>query len=297
MDRLNVSSIPRQMDVDYQDNSIVLLSDIKEMQENTPQAVLMENYLAVLVLKGHATIYVGNEEINVQAGDLFVCLPQNILKKSMFSMDLEVRGFCVSKEMVEELLHETSLYWSFRFKMLNHVVVHTTKEEMNMVNLYYTLLNEKLNAPESPYKSLSLRSLFSSLVYGMGDIFENNERSLLPTTHTSAEHIFELFINLIEDPQQPFTNVNGYAELLHITPKYFSSICKKLSGKTANEIIIEQIIKQAKILLHDNSLSIKQVADRLNFANQSHFGTYFHRYTGMSPQHFRQDCMIGKPIT
>ena len=285
------------MDVDYQDNSIVLLSDIKEMQENTPQAVLMENYLAVLVLKGHATIYVGNEEINVQAGDLFVCLPQNILKKSMFSMDLEVRGFCVSKEMVEELLHETSLYWSFRFKMLNHVVVHTTKEEMNMVNLYYTLLNEKLNAPESPYKSLSLRSLFSSLVYGMGDIFENNERSLLPTTHTSAEHIFELFINLIEDPQQPFTNVNGYAELLHITPKYFSSICKKLSGKTANEIIIEQIIKQAKILLHDNSLSIKQVADRLNFANQSHFGTYFHRYTGMSPQHFRQDCMIGKPIT
>ncbi len=131
----------------------------------------------------------------------------------------------------------------------------------------------------------------------MGDIFENNERSLLPTTHTSAEHIFELFINLIEDPQQPFTNVNGYAELLHITPKYFSSICKKLSGKTANEIIIEQIIKQAKMLLHDNSLSIKQVADRLNFANQSHFGTYFHRYTGMSPQHFRQDCMIGKPIT
>jgi AraC-like DNA-binding protein len=91
---------------------------------------------------------------------------------------------------------------------------------------------------------------------------------------------------------QPFTNVNGYAELLHITPKYFSSICKKLSGKTANEIIKEETIKQAKILLHDNSLSIKQVADQLSFTNQSHFGTYFHRYTGMSPQQFRQAGVI-----
>lgn len=296
MDRLNVSSIPHQMDVDYQDNSIVLLSDIKELREKTPQAVLMENYLAVLVLRGNATIYVGNEEINVQAGDLFVCIPQNILKKSMFSMDLEVRGFCVSKEMVEELLHETSLNWSFRIKMLNQVVVHTSEEEMNIFNLYYTLLNEKLNAPESLYKSLSLRSLFSSLVYEVGDIFENNERSLPISIHTSAEHIFEMFIKLLEDPQQPFTNVNGYAELLHITPKYFSSICKKISGKTANDIIKEETIKQARILLHDNHLSIKQVAARLNFTNQSHFGTYFHRYTGMSPQQFRQEGILPNSV-
>lgn len=288
MDRLNVSSFPHQMDVDYQDNSIVLLSDIKELQEKTPRTVLMENYLAVLVLKDNATIYVENEEINVQAGDLFICLPQNILKKSMLSMDLEVRGFCVSKEMVEDLLHETSLNWSFHIKMLNQVVAHTSEEEMSILNLYYTLLNEKLNAPESLYKRLSLRNLFSSLVYEVGDIFENNDRSLPQATHTSAEHIFEQFIHLLEDPHRPLSNVIGYAELLHITPKYLSSICKKISGKTANEIIKEETIKKAKILLHDNSLSIKQVADMLNFSNQSHFGTYFHRYTGMSPLQFRK---------
>ena len=289
MERLNLSSITRQLDVDYQDNSLILLSDIKELQEMKPRAVLMENYLAVLVLKGNATIYVSNEEINVEAGDIFVCQPQNILKKSMLSMDLEVRGYCVSEGMVEELLHETSLNWTFRIKMLNHVVVHTSKEEMNNLILYYTMLNEKLNAPESPYRSLALRSLFSALIYEIGDIFENNERSLPQATHSNAEYIFEQFIHLLEDPMQPFTNVNGYAELLHLTPKYFSSICKQLTGKTANVIIIEEVIKQAKLLLHDNSLSIKQVADLLNFTNQSHFGTYFHRYTAMSPQQFRQE--------
>ena len=46
--------------------------------------------------------------------------------------------------------------------------------------------------------------------------------------------------------------------------------------------------KRGKLLLRDNSLGIKQIAARLNFANPSHFGTYFHRYVGMSPQQFRQ---------
>jgi len=119
--------------------------------------------------------------------------------------------------------------------------------------------------------------------------------SYTQATHTSAEHIFEQFIHLLEDPHRPLSNVIGYAELLHITPKYFSSICKKMSGKTANEIIKEETIKKAKILLHDNSLSIKQVADMLDFSNQSHFGTYFHRYTGMSPLKFRQDRVTQNP--
>ena len=70
-------------------------------------------------------------------------------------------------------------------------------------------------------------------------------------------------------------------------PAVVEEFCKKVSGKTAKEIIQEETIKQAKLLLRDNSLSIKEVADRLNFTNQSHFGTYFHRHTGLSPQQFR----------
>nr|MCR4958426.1 helix-turn-helix domain-containing protein [Prevotella sp.] len=43
----------------------------------------------------------------------------------------------------------------------------------------------------------------------------------------------------------------------------------------------------AKLLLRDNTKSIKQIAEMLGFANQSHFGTYFNRKAGMSPQMFR----------
>ncbi|MGM9706544.1 MAG: helix-turn-helix domain-containing protein [Prevotella sp.] len=79
---------------------------------------------------------------------------------------------------------------------------------------------------------------------------------------------------MLRDDNQPFCNVNGYAERLHITPKYLSSVCKHATGKTASQLINEEIIRMAKLLLHDNKYSIKQIADLLGFANQSHFGVF-----------------------
>ncbi len=290
MERIDLASIPPKVEVDYQDNAIALVSDIKKVLANSPKTILIDSYVTVIVLKGNGSLCVGEEEISIEKGDVFVCKPSSILEKSMMSMDLEIRGIVVSKEMVEMLMKEVNLNWTVRTIATDHDVVHINDAEMRRLCMYYDLLKDKLNAPESRRKSVSLKALLVAFMNEFIEMVEKSDRIVLPpSTHSSAEHIFERFIHLLEDPQQPFVSVNEYAALLHITPKYFSSVCKKLSGKTANDIIKEETIKQAKLLLRDNSLSIKQVADRLNFTNQSHFGTYFHRYTGMSPQQFRNE--------
>lgn len=48
------------------------------------------------------------------------------------------------------------------------------------------------------------------------------------------------------------------------------------------EWIDELVILEAKALLNSSSMNIQEIADRLNFANQSFFGKYFKHYTGMS---------------
>lgn len=291
MERIDLASIPPKVEVDYQDNAIALVSDIKKVRDIKPDTFLLDTYLAVIVRKGNGTLCVGDEKINIESGDVFVCKPSNILEKSMLSMDLEIRGIIVSKEMVEMLMKEIhlNLNWAVHAMTTNHDVVHIDEAEMNRLWMYYDLLNDKLNSPDSNRKSISLKALLVAFVNEFIEVLEKRDHIMLqPSTHSSAEHIFERFIQLLEDPHQPFVSVNKYATLLNITPKYFSSVCKKMSGKTANEIIREEVVKRAKVLLHDNRLSIKQVADRLGFENQSHFGTYFHRYTGYSPQQFRQ---------
>lgn len=49
-----------------------------------------------------------------------------------------------------------------------------------------------------------------------------------------------------------------------------------------------EINRQAKSLLSSTSLSVQEIADRLGFQNQSHFGTFFRRYSELSPSAYRK---------
>ena len=78
-----------------------------------------------------------------------------------------------------------------------------------------------------------------------------------------------------------------YAKQLNITPKYLSSVVKEVSGKTAARWIDESVILEAKALLKYSGMSIQEIAYYLNFPNQSFFGSYFKRNTGMSPSQYK----------
>ncbi|MSB60929.1 helix-turn-helix domain-containing protein, partial [Paeniclostridium sordellii] len=43
-----------------------------------------------------------------------------------------------------------------------------------------------------------------------------------------------------------------------------------------------------KALLSSSTLSIQEISDRLNFANQSFFGKYFKQHVGISPTEYRK---------
>ena len=84
-------------------------------------------------------------------------------------------------------------------------------------------------------------------------------------------------------------SVKFYADKLNITPKYFNSICKFVTGKTASQLINEELVNLARTMLSDPDLSVKEIAAALGFANQSHFGSFMRKETGSSPVALRND--------
>lgn len=50
---------------------------------------------------------------------------------------------------------------------------------------------------------------------------------------------------------------------------------KSFSGKTVNQWISEALMREAEISLRNPDLTIQQVADMLNFSDQSSFGKFF----------------------
>ena len=72
---------------------------------------------------------------------------------------------------------------------------------------------------------------------------------------------------------------------------------KGLTGKSAGAWIDDYVILEAKALLKSTTLTILQVSEALNFANQSFFGKYFKQHTGVSPtQYRRMPLKISGPI-
>ena len=83
-------------------------------------------------------------------------------------------------------------------------------------------------------------------------------------------------------------SVSYFANQLCYSPKYVSSVVKQVSGRTALEWIDEYAMEQIKIQLKHSDKSIKEIADNLNFSNQTFFGKYVKAHLGMSPARYRQ---------
>jgi AraC-like DNA-binding protein len=76
---------------------------------------------------------------------------------------------------------------------------------------------------------------------------------------------------------------------LCISTQYLSIILKEITGHTANYWISKKITAQARVLLRTPNLTIKEITDKLHFADQSSFGKFFKKQTGISPKKYRED--------
>ena len=103
---------------------------------------------------------------------------------------------------------------------------------------------------------------------------------------TRQEEIFQRFISEVETYYRRERSVKFYADLLCISPKYLSSVIYKVSQKLAGEWIDAYVILEAKTLLKSERLTVQQISERLNFPNQSFFGKFFKRCSGMSPKEY-----------
>jgi AraC family transcriptional regulator, transcriptional activator of pobA len=87
----------------------------------------------------------------------------------------------------------------------------------------------------------------------------------------------------------PISNlkVHEAADYLDLSPQNLNAICRKVTGKSASELIIEQVILEAKRYLLHSDKTVSEIAFTLNFSDPSHFVKYFKKSAGETPQTFR----------
>ena len=88
--------------------------------------------------------------------------------------------------------------------------------------------------------------------------------------------------------------VDYYAKQLHITPEYLSKTVKRTTGSSVTSFIARHTIPIIKDYLDNDTLSLTQIADLMNFNSLSYFSRYCSKHLGMSPSEYRQSLQPRK---
>lgn len=110
--------------------------------------------------------------------------------------------------------------------------------------------------------------------------------------HTVVKKFTSLLDEYIEKKaeQEGLPTVAYFADKCCYSPKYFGELVKTEMGKTAKEFINERVLRNAKQLLEDESLTITRVSERLGFEYPQHFVRFFKVQTGRTPSDYRKSA-------
>lgn len=160
-----------------------------------------------------------------------------------------------------------------------------TKQQMRVALHYVDLLREVMQTPEVGNAREVALNLVRSMAYFIYGLYDKNFSQLY--TLSRPEELAGHFLALVEQHCHEHHSIDWYAAEMCLTPKYIANVVKQVTGRSAGECITYNLIRQAKALLLSTTVPVQQIADRLGFRNQSHFGTYFRREVGASPKTFR----------
>ena len=159
-------------------------------------------------------------------------------------------------------------------------------------NLWDRINAEDCQKENVQYQHLKLeliKSMGQTICYEILNMYFTNQ-PLQPLQQGKKDVVFQNFMLSLFRFYRKERDVSFYARMQHITPRYFSAIIKEKTGDSALQWIVRMVITEAKQLLEESDLSIKEIADQLNFPTQSFFVKYFKQYVGVSPKEYRNNA-------
>lgn len=290
MQRINIHQIAKDNIALFINEDIALIDDLEALQSISllDSGLLIDGYALIMVLCGSIYIKMDKETRKIGPGNIIICPPNNLLKNVMVSIDFRFKSFFSSTENGNIIAREKgSSVASYTIFQDGFGIIPVSEETMTMCVKTFELFKLCLTNKSLPNKSKITDSLYLTLVRILEETMLNNKQVENSKPFKSAETIMTRFFHIIEHSKIKRQSVGKYAELLHISPKYFSNVCKQITGKSANAVINEYVIKDAILMLHDKRKTVKEIALELGFINQSHFGSFFRGIKGISPNNFR----------
>ena len=213
--------------------------------------------------------------------DLAIIYPQHTLIAHKVSSDYRATLIAVSAEMYAKMGRFNFSANRFVYEQLPHF--HLSDEQYEDIVAIIDALRRITR-----HNLKSREDIVASSVYIVSQIVDYFHDASVGSCGAANKNLSNRLYNAIIENCKQHRDVQFYARLFHLSPKYFSQVVQQQTGHAAGYWIQHFVILAAKqMLTYEPDASVQAVADRFGFPDQATFCRYFKRGTGMSPTQFR----------
>lgn len=244
----------------------------------------------------HLVYFVGGTaEVELDEQHTIVPMPCLLLVPEMcvhgfrFSKDIEGYVLTLASPLVRHLEQRLGVQGG----ALAHSTCHPLSTDESLVgNLFNVLHGEYL--AQRPGRELLMESIAGSVLVWI--CREALKQGAAPDRlQGKNDRYFLSFTDLLEEFFRTQKPIQFYADKIGITPARLNTLCRRLAGRTALQMLHERLLLEAKRNLTYTSMTISEVSFHLGFSEPAYFTRFFKRMTGQTPNDFRQRGPV--PIT
>ncbi len=289
----DIARTPQDFGVGRLKNHLIAFDNInldfsEFLQRRTPYPVKSASFFVLTLIRGKVNMNINLHDIEVHAGEMLVMTPGCIFCNSELSEDSLFYGLAIEDEFLNSIRKSlgfrgklTQRYNSYEIKKLSQETIE------NNLSMYNLLCNE-LQPSDYPFKKEVIQRYCE--IWALKNLAfdeQTEDKAELSKPFNRKEQIFHDFLTLLEQYYTRERSISFYADQLCLTSKYLSTTIKEVSGKHGMQWIDDYVALEAKALLKNCDLSVKQVSKQLNFPSQSMFGRFFKKMTGYSPKQYK----------
>ena len=267
-------------------DSIVIGDDLALMPmgrsrgEVSKEPFKLEHAVIGICATGSCEIKINLQSYDVESPMLITMMPGQIIEGVNFSANFDGFFIMLSKRFLDML---NLPGWQQQYMLiLNNPVNVISADTLHHIKIFYAILHRAASDVENPFRLQVIENLIRVFYYGGVSKFRR-----LECGGGVKNSIVEHFMELVQEHYREQRLIGFYADKLCVTPKYLSKLVKDHTGRSAGEWIESHVILEARAMLQSSDMTIQQIAVSLNFPNQSFFGKYFKRATGLSPKQYR----------
>ncbi|MCM1483241.1 MAG: helix-turn-helix transcriptional regulator [Muribaculaceae bacterium] len=175
-----------------------------------------------------------------------------------------------------------------RWYLMHYPIIHLSDRDANEFCTLYYLMRAKIEDAAYSFKREILYCYLEAMYINLCNIMKPHVTDYQESLQDRNKQIYDSFMQELHRSEGTIRDIAYFADKLCITPKYFSRLIFKYSGRFAKDWIKDFVILHAKAMLDSGHYTVQQVSDNLKFTSQSFFGRYFKESVGCSPKAYME---------